>query len=221
MTSFDVRVPFKGEPTAVYKTVSDFFSYVDFETGKFTRVSDDLLSFSFPVTLGAFRLLLDGECNIIDRDLENHVSLVSINSKDRGGKGKLDARVRIYLEESFETSSVVCECEVTSKGMLARVALPIEDVLSLKISNALNAVIAEAQSSILIDDFADETAVELKNVENITAVEVDKSMLESIVQSGNLRSVNYSNPLWLQVLQFPAKLVTFPFELLKRLLISA
>lgn len=221
MNSFSIRVPFTGESISVFKTVSDLFSYVDFGSEKFNRISDDSTSFSFPITLGAFRLLLDGECDILDRDLENHVSLISVKSKDRGGKGKLDAQVRLSLEDLVDASAIICECGVTAKGMLARVTLPIQEVMSEKIERVINSIIEESQKSIVIDDLANE---EIGFSDLSTLIEpmvvsegVDKSLVSAMVESGNLRSESRSRPTWLVLLQFPANLVSFPFVLLKRI----
>lgn len=220
MTAFSVRTPFEGDAESIFKTVSDFYSYIDFGSEKFTRVTDDVTSFSIPISLGVFRLLLDGECTIIDRDLENNVSLISIESKDRGGKGKMNSHIRLYLEESAESSNVVCECDIKPLGLLNRVCLPAEKVFSEKISSALKLIIEDTQKSIVIDEFSDEIRPTNSIVESQTVDVVDKSLVNALIQGKSSGITTAKKPYWLVVIQMPAKLVMFPFDLLKRLVLK-
>ncbi len=226
MTSFSVRIPFAGEAVSVFKTVSDLFSYTDPDSDKIIRLSDDTVAFALPMKTGIFRLLLDGECEIVDRDFDNQVSLMSVTAKDRGGKGKMDARVRLSLEESefFGPSngkcSVLCECDVTMKGMLTRVPLPLADIMSGKIEAVLAKIINDSQKAIAIDGFEDADQL----VETLPE-HIDPAILASLLEGGKLDTTDNAalehparKPLWIIILQFPANLVLFPFNLVRRLL---
>lgn len=227
MTSFSVRVPFAGEAVSVFKTVSDLFTYGDFAPEKITRINDDTTSFSYPVTLGVFRLLLDGQCVLVDRDYDNQVSLMTMTSRDRGGKGKLDGTIRLSLNDTASQHFVECDCDVTAKGMLARVELPIESVLSSKIENVLTRIISDSQKTIHIDDFVvspdmDNIAYDVFSTgDSVQAPQVDA--LSSLVQSGTIRisesmSEQTHKPVWVLVLQFPARVVLAPLMLLRHFL---
>ncbi len=226
VTSFSVRIPFAGEAVSVFKTVSDLFSYSDPDSTKITRLSDDTVALSLPLTVGVFRLLLDGQCEIVDRDFDNQVSLMVVTAKDRGGKGKLDARVRLSLEESkfFGPSNgsclVLCECDVTMKGMLTRVPFPLADVMSSKIEAVLAKIINESEKAIVIDGFEDADQL----VETLPE-HIDPSILASLLEGGKLDPTANAvseqparKPLWIIILQFPANVLLWPLSLLRNLL---
>ncbi len=205
MAVFNVSVPFAGEAVSVFKSVTDLFSYGDFGNEKVKQISDDTTSFSFPVTFGVFRLLLDGECVVADRDFDSHVSLMSVTSRDRGGKGKMDARIRIFLDETIDSSSVMCECDVTTKGMLSRVDLPIEEIMSAKIHTALSKVIEESGNAVSVDGF----------LEANRALGIDVTPDLVLVESDEVDANN--KPIWVIILQFPATLISYPISLVRNL----
>lgn len=214
MASFTVQVPFVGEALSTYKTASDIFSSKLFNAERITRISDDTASFTYSVGLGVFRLLLDGECEIADHDFDNKVSLISIRSKDRGGKGRLDAMLRLSVEENSQ--QVSCECDVTTKGMLARVELPIEKVFSSRISNVMVSLVEDADSLIIIDDLA-ENGQSLSSPETAPEVVdlVDEHTLNALIEGGNLRYQESSRPVWVAILRFPVDLVMAPIKLIR------
>ncbi len=201
MTSFKVSIPFAGEAVSVFKSVTDLFSYGDFGNEKVTIVSDDTTSFTFPVTFGVFRLLLDGNCIVADRDFDSHVSLMSVTSRDRGGKGKMDARIRLFLDETIDSSNVICECDVTTKGMLARVSLPIEDVMSTKIETALKKVIEESGNAVRIDGLAS------------AVMSMDSEVSPIVIAAEPIESD--AKPFWVVVLQFPATMLSYPITVIR------
>ena len=206
---FSISLPLANEAASAFKTVSDVFSIIEKDNEKINQISDDIAQFSIPITFGSFRLLLDGEFELIDRDLENFVALYTLTSKDRGGKGRLDGKFRLSLDKTRLVNNLDCRVEITSKGMIARVDLPIEEVLSLRIKNLISKLLENSQT-ILIDDFSKE---ELDSVSPS-----DKFLVESMVQSKTLRSDSPKLPLWVRVLRWPAKLIAFPFRFFRSLL---
>lgn len=208
MTSFSIRIPFVGEAPAVFKTVSDVFSYFDFSGEKLTQTSDDTASFSMPITFGVFRLLLDGTIQIADRDLENHVSLLTLTSRDRGGKGKLDSQIRITLDWAEQAQAILCNCEVSSKGMISRVNLPIEDVVRPQIENLISKAIKECEANYVAPEFIDEALIrsEDQEVEVLIPIhELDKDE-ETLGQ-----------PLWVVLLKLPSMIISYPIQLIRRI----
>lgn len=191
MTSFRVKVPFTGDAISVFKTVSDTFNYHDFQSVNLTQVDDDTTSFLSTVTLGMFRLSLAGQCITADRDFDSQIALFKISSKDRTGKGKIEANVKLFIQE-MQNQSVVCECDILTKGMLTRVNLPIENVFSSKISAVLTHIIEKENVS--LDTIANEPE--------------PHSQVSSI-----------KKPYWVIVLQFPTKLISVPTNWIRHLAI--
>ncbi len=219
MTSFTVNVPFEGQALSVYKALTDMFSHEIFSGEKVTQVSDDTITFSNNLTLGVFRLLLDGKCVTADQDFENRVTLMKLESKDRGGKGKLDANIRLSVLDLSPRCEIICECEVLVKGMLARVELPIEKVLSSNIDTLMNKILKENQSIIVIDDLRDFDVVE-KEVQPEVVDLVDKDTLSALFESGNIRTsesrlAEETRPLWVKILKFPIDCILWPVNFIR------
>ena len=201
MNPFSISLPLISEAASAFKTVSDVFSIIEKDNEKINQISDDVAQFSIPITFGSFRLLLDGEFEVIDRDLDNHVALYTLTSKDRGGKGRLDGKFRLSLEEKDLKSSLECRVEMMAKGMIARVDLPIEEVLSLRIENLISRLLENSQT-ITIDDFEiGSISPELfeSELQDQGITQVDKFLVESMVQSETLRSTSRKQPLWIAI----------------------
>lgn len=198
MNPFTIKVPLAGEAISAFKTVSDVFSLLEDRNEKIKQISDEIVQFSMPITLGSFRLLLDGEFEVIDIDLDTHVGLYKLDSKDRGGKGRFDSTFRLWLEESNLNPSLNCEVTPNLKGMIARVELPVERVVSERIERLITTVL-ENTSVISIDDY------ELENIEPISLVE------NGFVES-NPKITSRKTPVWVLILQLPVRLITYPFR---------
>lgn len=190
MKSLSVKVPFAGEAVSVFKSACDFVIHSESAEQKLTKVTDEDYKFSESITLGVFRLLLDGNLTLVDKDLENLVSLMTLTSKDRGGKGKLDAKFKLFIAE--DSDEIVCEAEVEAKGMLARVELPIEIVLSEKLTELMQLAVASAEETV------------------VTEVEIRDLIQEDQVEEA-------SKPLWVFILQLPAALLSLPLNLFRKL----
>jgi len=138
---------------------------------------------------------------------------MTLTSKDRGGKGKLDAKIRLYIEEN----ELACDAEVTPKGMLTRVELPIEKVFSDKIVNILELAMTDSSSHVVIDDYAQEP-IKLASVESESVEDLDIEALSKLVSSSALRKDDSSNkPIWVVLLQLPINILTWPINLLRKL----
>lgn len=213
MTSFSVSVPFSGEALSVYKSLSDVFSSSFFSPEKITRQFDDSATFSYPVTLGVFRVLLDGECQIADQDFEDRVSLMKISAKDRGGKGRVEALVRLNVGTNDE-AMINCECDVTSKGMLARVPIDFSDVFSDKIHALITHCLEENDNVVVISDF--EPRVETSPEIATAAVDlIDVETLSALFESGNLRGSEPKKRVWVAILSFPVTVISWPIKAIR------
>ena len=67
MNPFSISLPLISEAASAFKTVSDVFSIIEKDNEKINQISDDVAQFSIPITFGSFRLLLDGEFEVIDQ----------------------------------------------------------------------------------------------------------------------------------------------------------
>lgn|GEM_PF-2911141 len=219
MNPFSISLPLASEAASAFKTVSDVFSIIEKDCEKINQISDDVAQFSVPITFGSFRLLLDGQFEVVDRDLDNFVALYTLTSKDRGGKGRLDGKFRLFLLQDELKSSLECEVELVPKGMIARVDLPMREVLSLRIENLIYRLL-ENNQAIVIDDFkvnSNPQGIAIPEALDDESSKVDKFLVESMVQSNALRPTSSRQPLWVAILRFPAKLVSFPFNYLRSL----
>lgn len=210
-----VKVPFAGEALSVFKSTCDYITHGDFAPDSFEKVSDEEVKFSESLTVGVFRLLLDGNCVFVDKDFDNLATLMTVSSKDRGGKGRIDAKVKFFVSDAGD--ELICESQLSAKGMLARVELPFKDVFEQKIEKILTQAISESSDTIVIDDFADVRSIPMILHDDEVVENIDEQVLSKIVESGNLRGETNKKPVWVYILQLPANLLLLPFNLLRRL----
>ena len=91
--------------------------------------------------------------------------------------------------------------------------------MSLRIENLISRLLENSQT-ITIDDFEiGSISPELfeSELQDQGITQVDKFLVESMVQSETLRSTSRKQPLWIAILRFPAKLIAIPFKFLRSL----
>ncbi|MFN8015208.1 MAG: hypothetical protein U0R17_01205 [Acidimicrobiia bacterium] len=201
MASFNISIPFKGEALSTFKLISDFYSYSFNNNEKCNLVEDEKVSFSLPLTFGVFRLLLDGNCEIIDRDFDSCVGLYKFSSKDRGGKGKLDSNIKLFMDHNSTGENLaVFEFNPQTKGLLSRVDLQIKKTLTEKFKPLIEELLATNSATIVEPQ-----------ISHIDLIKLEKD--ETNLKTGR--------PLWVIVMQLPANMVISSFNFIKSLLNGA
>lgn len=222
METFELKIPYTGEQISTFKTLSDLGSLVDSKSNSFNLVSDDEMNFFKSLTLGFFRLSLNGTCQLIDRDFENLVTIFNITSKDKGGKGKLDSVIRISLKDEHD-KNIYCECEINRAGFIKRVDVDLEKIFSPILTKAINSALENVIAPVDSKNFVYEPLVSPCEVgmETSAVKELDIEALSSLVTSGNIRdSAGDKAPLWLQILQLPAHLLFYPIVAIRKFLLD-
>ncbi len=221
MDSFSISIPIAHEAALAFKTTSDVFSAVEKDNQKINQIADGQAQFSIPITLGAFRLLLDGEFNVVDVDFTNFVALYTMTSKDRGGKGRLDGKFRLSLNEVGSNTFIECVAQMTPRGMIARVDLPIDQVLGARIEELIYKQIEDSQSKLAVvgEPQINTVAKEDTNFFAGKTVPVDLELLlgEDDLEDKDSGSEDPKRPLWVNVLCFPVKLIAYPFNIVRSL----
>lgn len=221
METFELKIPYSGEQISTFKTISDLGSLVDAKANSFNLVSDDEMNFFKSLTIGFFRLSLNGICMLVDRDFENLVTIFNVTSKDKGGKGKLDSTIRVSLKDEND-KNIYCECEINRAGFIKRVDVDLEKIfspiLTQAINNALENVIAPVDSKTFVyEPLVSPSEVGMES----TVKELDIEALSSLVSSGNLRDSSVDRaPLWVQILQLPANILLYPIVAIRKFLLD-
>lgn len=222
METFELKIPYTGEQISTFKTISDLGSLVDAKENSFNLVSDDEMNFFKSLTLGFFRLSLNGTCLLVDRDFENLVTIFNVTSKDKGGKGKLDSTIRISLKDEND-KNIYCECEINRAGFIKRVDVDLEKIFSPLLTKAINNALENVIEPLDTKNFVYEPLVSPSEVgmEAATVKELDIEALSSLVSSGNLRDSSEDRaPLWLQILQLPANMLLYPIVAIRKFLLD-
>jgi hypothetical protein len=223
MDKFELAIPYSGEQIATYKTISDMGSLVDSTSNTFNLISDDEINFFKVVTLGFFRLNLNGTCLLVDKDYENLVTIFNITSNDKGGKGKIDSTIRLSLKGEND-KTIYCDCELTRKGFIKRLDVDLEKIFSPMLFGAIEKALQSYVEPTTSKNFIYEPLVSPSEVGmDITKVEsIDAQALSSLISSGKLREGQETQevmlPFWLKILQLPATIILYPIIWLRKFL---
>ena len=136
MDKFELKIPYTGEQISTFKTISDMGSLVDSNSETFNLISDEEMNFFKVVTLGFYRLNMNGTCLLIDKDFDNLITIFNITSNDKRGKGKLDSTIRISLKGE-DDKYIYCDCELTRKGFIKRLDVDLEKIFSPILSETI------------------------------------------------------------------------------------
>ncbi len=181
------------------------------------------MNFFKVVTLGFFRLNLNGTCLLVDKDFENLVTIFKITSNDKCGKGKLDSTIRLSLKGE-DDKTIYCDCELNRKGFIKRLDVDLEKIFSPMLRDAIEKALQSYVDPVSSKNFIYEPLVSPSEVGMETkAVEsLDVESLNSLVTSGNLREAHETQevmtPLWLKIIQMPVNIILYPIICLRKFL---
>ena len=220
MDKFELKIPYTGEQISTFKTISDMGSLVDSNSETFNLISDEEMNFFKVVTLGFYRLNLNGTCLLIDKDFDNLITIFNITSNDKRGKGKLDSTIRISLKGE-DDKYIYCDCELTRKGFIKRLDVDLEKIFSPILSETIEKALQNYVEPLSSKNFIYEPLVSPSEVgmDSNTVESLDVESLTSLVSSGNIREAQaFSIPLWVKILQLPANIILSPIRITRKFL---
>mgnify|MGYP000850315394 CR=1 FL=1 len=220
MDKFELKIPYTGEQISTFKTISDMGSLVDSNSETFNLISDEEMNFFKVVTLGFYRLNMNGTCLLIDKDFDNLITIFNITSNDKRGKGKLDSTIRISLKGA-DDKYIYCDCELTRKGFIKRLDVDLEKIFSPILSETIEKALQNYVEPLSSKNFIYEPLVSPSEVgmDSNTVESLDVESLTSLVSSGNIREAQaFSIPLWVKILQLPANIILSPIRITRKFL---
>ncbi|MBP9115123.1 MAG: hypothetical protein KBF89_02130 [Acidimicrobiia bacterium] len=220
MDKFELKIPYTGEQISTFKTISDMGSLVDSNSETFNLISDEEMNFFKVVTLGFYRLNMNGTCLLIDKDFDNLITIFNITSNDKRGKGKLDSTIRISLKGE-DDKYIYCDCELTRKGFIKRLDVDLEKIFSPILSETIEKALQNYVEPLSSKNFIYEPLVSPSEVgmDSNTVESLDVESLTSLVSSGNIREAQaFSIPLWVKILQLPANIILSPIRITRKFL---
>ncbi len=220
MDKFELKIPYTGEQISTFKTISDMGSLVDSKSETFNLIFDEEMNFFKVVTLGFYRLNMNGTCLLIDKDFDNLITIFNITSNDKRGKGKLDSTIRISLKGE-DDKYIYCDCELTRKGFIKRLDVDLEKIFSPILSETIEKALQNYVEPLSSKNFIYEPLVSPSEVgmDSNTVESLDVESLTSLVSSGNIREAQaFSIPLWVKILQLPANIILSPIRITRKFL---
>ena len=220
MDKFELKIPYTGEQISTFKTISDMGSLVDSNSETFNLISDEEMNFFKVVTLGFYRLNMNGTCLLIDKDFDNLITIFNITSNDKRGKGKLDSTIRISLKGE-DDKYIYCDCELTRKGFIKRLDVDLEKIFSPILSETIEKALQNYVEPLSSKNFIYEPLVSPSEVgmDSNTVESLDVESLTSLVSSGIIREAQaFSIPLWVKILQLPANIILSPIRITRKFL---
>ena len=220
MDKFELKIPYTGEQISTFKTISDMGSLVDSNSETFNLISDEEMNFFKVVTLGFYRVNMNGTCLLIDKDFDNLITIFNITSNDKRGKGKLDSTIRISLKGE-DDKYIYCDCELTRKGFIKRLDVDLEKIFSPILSETIEKALQNYVEPLSSKNFIYEPLVSPSEVgmDSNTVESLDVESLTSLVSSGNIREAQaFSIPLWVKILQLPANIILSPIRITRKFL---
>lgn len=172
------------------------------------------------MTLGFYRLNMNGTCLLIDKDFDNLITIFNITSNDKRGKGKLDSTIRISLKGE-DDKYIYCDCELTRKGFIKRLDVDLEKIFSPILSETIEKALQNYVEPLSSKNFIYEPLVSPSEVgmDSNTVESLDVESLTSLVSSGNIREAQaFSIPLWVKILQLPANIILSPIRITRKFL---